>query len=123
MIDRVGTQISNGIFSELVTNLSKLRLPFLPKGKESDLHALCDALIEERSEAGILHLADVILMTYDALDDDGRLAFFTHLNSQLDIDADHAATLATKYAADPTPAHYSALSTSIVSKRFRLFPA
>ena len=121
MSERASYQLSNSFVSELILNLSKVRLPFQGRGETGDITELCTALIEERSEAGILHLSSRVFMAYEALDQDGRAAFFTHLNNKLDIDADEAANAAKKYADVQSPENYNLLRKSTVSKRFSLF--
>ncbi|MEV5610876.1 AMP-binding protein [Streptomyces sp. NPDC052225] len=52
------------------------------------LMAACEVLMSDVGEASVRAVAARALAAYDALDDDGRLAFFAHITTTYDADAD-----------------------------------
>ena len=121
MIQQMSKQISKSFISDLIANLPRVRIPFQSKQNEVEIVALCDALISAPSEVGILPLASSIFQRYSALDEADRVAFFYHLNEQLDINAERAADAAALYSVEKTPENYQLLRKHTVSKRFALF--
>ncbi|MBT8412414.1 MAG: malonyl-CoA decarboxylase, partial [Octadecabacter sp.] len=85
-----------------------------------DIYALCNALLSAEGKVSGLKLAATILARYRALKPDEKLAFFTFLNDDLDIDATALAALATSYAKDPTQDTFAALSKTAEPKRQEL---
>ncbi|SPF75757.1 hypothetical protein ALP8811_00751 [Aliiroseovarius pelagivivens] len=92
------------------------------RGKQDDrsIVDLCEALLSAEGEVSGYRLAATVLERYNALDDDGKRAFFEYLNDELEIDAAHVAELAHQYAKDPSVEHFSALSQASEPRRQEL---
>lgn len=91
------------------------------KDDTRDIFALCQALLSAEGEVSGLRLAATIFDRYDALDYNGKTAFFQYLNAELDLDAPAIAQLATEYADTPTTSVFQKLSTASEPKRQELF--
>lgn len=85
-----------------------------------DIFDLCDALLSAEGEVSGLKLAATVLERYRALDREEKAAFFTHLNTAYDIDAEEIAQLAADYAKAPTTQGFKALSKAAEPKRQEL---
>lgn len=85
-----------------------------------DIFELCSALLSEEGEVSGQKLAATVLDRYRALDASEKLAFFTYLNDDLDVDPAKLASLAVAYGDDPTPAAFKALSAASEPKRQEL---
>lgn len=98
------------------------RSPFGRKVEDSrSLVEMCQALLAEKTEASGLQLATAILSRYRQLSDAEKVAFFTHLNDELDLDPGSIATLASEYAKDMSPQNFGALAKASESGRKELF--
>lgn len=97
------------LLSDLIGSLFERSrsLPRVSDGRPID--ALCAALMSERAEVGGMVAASAVLSAYGALDEDGRLGFFRHLNDAYDVDAGRIGALAADYRDDPTPDAFGAL--------------
>lgn len=85
-----------------------------------DIYQLCRALLSAEGEVSGQKLATSALSRYRVLSAEEKLAFFTFLNDELDLDAPAVAELAKAYADNPTPATFAALTAAAESKRQEL---
>ena len=81
----------------------------------------CQTLLAKKTDGSGLHVATSILNQYHLLDDDQKIAFFTYLNDELDLDADALVELAKGYAAEPSAVNFRALSKGSTTTRQKLF--
>jgi malonyl-CoA decarboxylase len=81
---------------------------------------LCRALMSAEGEVSGHLLAALILAKYANLDDAAKGAFFDFLCTDMDIDADHVATLAQTHAVTRTPDSFVALQKACEPKRQEL---
>lgn len=82
---------------------------------------LCMALLSTGGEVSGMRLAAAILQKYRAMNDAEKLAFFTFLNEDLDIDPARVAGLAQAYAEDQSNENFDALVLAAEPKRQELF--
>lgn len=66
-------------------------------------------------------MATAVLTKYASLDDTGKHAFFSFLNSEFDIEGVEIARLGEAYAADPSPQNFKSLTEAAESQRTELF--
>ncbi|WP_413219450.1 malonyl-CoA decarboxylase [Tritonibacter mobilis] len=84
------------------------------------LQELADALVGSAGETSGLALAEEILTRFEAEDDDGKIAFFRHLATAMNIaPEDVRATLST-YEKDPSKTSYRAFMAAAEPKRQEL---
>ncbi|MFP3548747.1 decarboxylase, partial [Rhizobium sp. SIMBA_035] len=70
------------------------------------LQELADALVGSAGETSGLALAEEILSRFEPLDDDGKLVFFRHLASAMNIAPDAVRATLETYERDPSKASY-----------------
>lgn len=85
-----------------------------------DIYELCRALLSAEGEVSGQKLAATVLDRYLALAEEDKVAFFTFLNDEFDIDAPALATLVNAYAQDPAPQAFAALSRAAEPGRHEL---
>jgi len=88
---------------------------------EDDFVQLSRSLLAQRGEATAAALAQTLVETTRALDDDARLRFFRFLARELSPDGEAVLEAAEAYAADPGPAHLAALERAVEPARQELF--
>lgn len=88
-----------------------------------DIGGMCKRLLEIRGEASAVRLAEDIIDTYSALDDEGRLRFFTVLLEELLPDPVALDAAIEAYQAEPTPDAHMKLLKAADSPRQALFRA
>lgn len=110
----------NRFLGDLLSQLFDRRSSTRGKDDTRDVYALCQALLSAEGEVSGLRLAATILARYADMNEDEKTAFFQYLNADLDLDAQAIATLATEYAATPTPEVFGKLSTASEPKRQEL---
>ena len=110
----------NRFLGDLLSQLFDRRSSTRGKDDTRDVYALCQALLSAEGEVSGLRLAATILARYADMNEDEKTAFFQYLNTDLDLDAQAIATLATEYAATPTPEVFGKLSTASEPKRQEL---
>jgi len=110
----------NRFLGDLLSQLFDRRSSSRGKDDTRDVYALCQALLSAEGEVSGLRLAATILARYADMNEDEKTAFFQYLNADLDLDAQAIATLATEYAATPTPEVFGKLSTASEPKRQEL---
>ncbi len=81
---------------------------------------LCLELISNRDETESLQIAKAVLDTYEAAPDADRLAFFTMLAAEWDLDARAVEELSRQYRRDPSAENFDRLTKSAQSQRARL---
>ncbi|MEM6275910.1 MAG: malonyl-CoA decarboxylase [Pseudomonadota bacterium] len=84
------------------------------------LKELADALLSTAGEASGYSLAATLLETYSKASEPEKLAFFSHLNEELEIDADRVAQLAAAYAKSPSTKLFKELSEASEPRRQEL---
>lgn len=84
------------------------------------MEQLCADLMKERTEVASLQIASEILARFRTLNAEERVAFFCHLNEELDLDADQIASAAAEYGEDPSPEKYKRLAKATEPKRYEL---
>ena len=90
------------------------------KSDARDIQELCRALLSTEGVISGQALAATVFDRYRSLPEAEKIAFFTFLNEELDIDAQAVAMLATNYANAPTPEAFLALSKAAEPKRQEL---
>lgn len=110
----------NRFLGDVLSTLFDYRASISGVTDKRDIFELCRALLSEEGEVSGLRLATTILKRYRAMDDADKPAFFSFLNTDLDIDAAKLSDLALQYADDPTPATYAALSRAAEARRQEL---
>jgi malonyl-CoA decarboxylase len=119
--------IKSSILSDLFTTVSDRGRALLGTELKSDgdgalpLIAHCEALISGQGEATGMALAREILTRFDALDDGGRLEFFTGLATSFGPDDDSLGAAISKWQDDPTGASESDLHFASEPRRQELF--
>ncbi|MCR9120982.1 MAG: malonyl-CoA decarboxylase [Phyllobacteriaceae bacterium] len=88
---------------------------------DQSLSALLKALLQSRGEASGMALAAHILDRFDGLDAEGRLAFFTVLARECDVDAERARAALEALAADDTPPNLKNLIACVEPDRQEIF--
>lgn len=84
------------------------------------LQELADALVGSAGETSGLALAEEILSRFEPLDDDGKLAFFRHLASAMNIAPDAVRATLETYERDPSKASYRAFMAASEPRRQEL---
>ena len=90
------------------------------KSDARDIQELCRALLSTEGVISGQALAATVFDRYRSLPEAEKIAFFTFLNEELDIDAQAVALFATNYANAPTPEAFLALSKAAEPKRQEL---
>ncbi|WP_068117221.1 malonyl-CoA decarboxylase [Tropicimonas marinistellae] len=85
------------------------------------IEEMCMALLSTVGEVAGLRLASAIFDKYRAMSRDEKLAFFTFLNEELDVDAATVAGLAQAYGEVPTTENFAALVRAAEPGRQELF--
>ena len=112
---------ASNTLGELLTTLFDRR-PFGRKVDDSrPLEEMSRALLAEKTEASGLQIATAILNRYRHLPDPEKIAFFTYLNDELDLDPSAIAALASDYSNDLSPKSFAALAKASESGRKDLF--
>ena len=90
------------LLADLLSQLIDRRLPVLGGGRADgrSTEALCKDLIGNLGEVTGYAVASQILDRYEAMDDTQKLAFFTFLNNEMDIDPDAVIAATQAYADD-----------------------
>ncbi|TNJ40829.1 malonyl-CoA decarboxylase [Phaeobacter sp. B1627] len=84
------------------------------------LEELADALVGSAGETSGLALAGEILARFKTLDDDGKLAFFRHLASEMNIAPDEVRQTLDTYEKNPSRASYRAFMAASEPRRQEL---
>jgi malonyl-CoA decarboxylase len=102
--------MSDTFFGDLLASIAErgrsllhLRRGSLRNGSESDLAALCEALLSGRGEASGVALARAVLTGYEALDSGGRLAFLHRLVDEFGCDHERLKRAIEAYGKDASP--------------------
>lgn len=112
---------TSGALAEVLASLFD-RPRLLRRGAAGQsLPDLVAQLLAVRSETAATQIAEALLSTYQDASQADCLAFFHHINDDLDIDAGVVAALAGSYAADPTPKAFAALQSACEPARQTLF--
>ena len=93
----------------------------LSGGDRRPVEELCHGLLASTGEVAGLRLSSAILSRYQTMDDAEKLAFFTFLNDELDVDAAAIAEQALAYQSTPTTETFGALIRAAEPKRQKLF--
>lgn len=105
-------------FQDLLTSVFERGIAVVrPDRDERSLAELCEALMAVRGEVSGQRLAAAILDRFDAAADDERLAFFTMLAEEFDVDPRAVARAAHAYAEHDDAGHYRALLEAAEPKR------
>ncbi|SFR52231.1 malonyl-CoA decarboxylase [Litoreibacter janthinus] len=107
----------NRFLGDLLSQLLVRRGSVRGKDDTRDIYELSHALLSAEGEVSGLRLASTIMARYAALDMGERLAFFLFLNTELEINPEDVAQLATAYAAAPTPELFHDLCEAAEPKR------
>ena len=102
--------MSDTFFSDLLASIADRGRSLLRRGRgpqraesESDLAALCEALLSGRGEASGVALASTILSGYEALGNEARLAFLRRLVDEFGYDHIRLTLAIDAYRAAPNP--------------------
>ncbi|WP_065328220.1 malonyl-CoA decarboxylase [Tritonibacter mobilis] len=84
------------------------------------LQELADALVGSAGETSGLALAEEILTRFETEDDDGKIAFFRHLATAMNIAPEDVRETLSTYEKDPSKASYRAFMAAAEPKRQEL---
>ena len=84
------------------------------------LNELAEELVGSAGESSGLSLAREILSRFETLDDDGKLEFFRHVNTALDIDPDSVRSALDAYEREASKTTYRAYAEAAEPKRQEL---
>ena len=96
-------------------------LPAAAANSAAGMMALCRELLDHRGEASGLALAGEIISGYQRLPPAGRLAFFSGLVSEFDVDANAVSAAAERYRAQPDLEQLWSLTRAVEAPRQKLF--
>ncbi|MCB1695337.1 MAG: malonyl-CoA decarboxylase [Pseudomonadales bacterium] len=96
-------------------------LPAAAANSAAGMMALCRELLDHRGEASGLALAGEIIAGYQRLPPAGRLAFFSGLVSEFDVDANEVSAAAERYRARPDLEQLWSLTRAVEAPRQKLF--
>lgn len=99
------------LLADLLSTLIDRRIPMLGASQTDSrgINDLCRALIGSVGEVSGYALARRILDLYEGMQDAEKRAFFTFLNTQMDIDPEEVAQATKAYAADGSERNYTRL--------------
>ena len=92
----------------------------LSSRKQVPLETLCHELLSSKGEVSGVTLAQAILNSYDMLDDAGKLAFFSLLRDEFDLDTDVAKMALANYQQNPDKKSYAAFMHTVDPRRQEL---
>ncbi len=110
----------SSVFGDLLAQIFERSGQLRSHDDTRTLTELSEALLSAEGEVSGYKLAATLLERYRSADDETKLAFFTYLNTHLDVDADQVAALAASYGADPSPAAFKALCNASEPRRQEL---
>lgn len=110
----------NRFLTDMLSTLFDRSVRMRGKNDARDIKDLCNALLSTEGVISGQTLAATVFERYRSLSDSDKLAFFTFLNDDLDIDPENLSELATSYAKDPTPKAYVDLSRAAEPRRQEL---
>jgi len=110
----------NSFLGDLLSQLLVRRGSVRGKDDTRDIYELSHALLSTEGEVSGLRLASTVMARYAALNADEKRAFFVFLNTELEIDPEDVARLATDYANAPTPDLFQQLCNAAEPKRQEL---
>ena len=90
------------------------------KPSKDKLVSLCEDLLSEKGEASGIALALEVHETYQALNDDEKLAFFTFLEEHMSPDPEQVQNALNDYKQDPNSQHLESLILAAEPKRLEL---
>ena len=90
------------------------------KPSTSKLISLCEDLLSEKGEASGIALALEVHETYQALNDDEKLAFFCHLEAHMSPDPERVQRALDDYKLEPNPQHLESLILASEPNRLEL---
>ena len=96
-------------------------LPAAAANSAAGMMALCRELLDHRGEASGLALAGEIISGYQRLPPAARLAFFSGLVSEFDVDANAVSAAAERYRAQPDLEQLWSLTRAVEAPRQKLF--
>ena len=96
-------------------------LPAAAANSAAGMMALCRELLDHRGEASGLALAGEIISGYQRLPPAARLAFFSGLVSEFDVDANEVSAAAERYRARPDLEQLWSLTRAVEAPRQKLF--
>lgn len=97
------------ILADILSTVFERRHRALPSNgrDERSVEQLCKALVGSTGEISGVAVAGRILDRYEALDDEGKLAFFRHVAKKLNIDPDRVSAALLAYGAAATRTTYA----------------
>ena len=113
---------SMSIFGDLLSTIFERRSLAFPPGRRDarPMEELIGALVGATGEVTGLSLAASILQRYQEMDDAGKLAFFRHLASDMNINPDTVRATLEAYEADPSKQSYRAFMAAVEPDRQEL---
>ena len=110
------------LLADLLSTLIDRRLPVLGGGRADgrSIETLCHDLIGNLGEVTGYAVARQILDQYEAMDDTQKHAFFSFLNTEMDIDTDAVISATTAYAEDGSVANFRKLMKEVEAPRQEL---
>lgn len=111
----------NKFLGELLMTLFDRRRAQAPGDDRRYIDQMCRELLSAAGEVSGLKLVSAVLARYRSLDRDRKIAFFSFLSGELDIDATAVSELAQAYAKDSSPRAFAALQEASELRRQELF--
>ena len=111
----------NRFLGDLLSQLLVRRGSTRSKDDTRDIYELSQALLSAEGEVSGLRLASAVMDRYAALNGDEKRAYFVYLNTELEIDPENVARLATQYSTAPTPDLFRDLCQAAEPKRQEFF--
>ena len=110
------------LLADLLSTLIDRRLPAFGTARADGrtVADLCRDLIGAHGEVSGYALASQILDQYEVMDDDAKLAFFTFLNDDMDVDAPQLIESVSAYAVEGSEKNYRRLMTAAEPPRQEL---
>lgn len=112
---------ATSFFSDLMAALLERRVDLSPQVETEPVLELCEALLTDRGEVSSMRLAAEILQKYHAMGQKEKLAFFTYLVDEMDLDTVAVQHAAAAYEAEPGRDTLAALNRTAEPRRQELF--
>ena len=116
----MGAIMRRNTFGGMFGSLFERRRENFKISQTRKIEALCSDLLAEKTEVASLEIAIEVLAQFSNLDEDGKAAFFTHINEKLDVDPAKVAEAAGAYSETKSPLDYKKLARVTEPKRYEL---
>lgn len=111
---------SRSFFQDILTSVFDTSRYIGGRADKRSLNALCHDLLSERGEVSGVQTAGALLEKFATADDAAKLAFFTSLADDFDIDTEALCELSQAYATERSARHLTKLLTAAEPRRQQL---